>query len=102
MRPNSVIFLVPLIDDSNRLGDPVETEGKPRKIFAERISIRQSEFYQAEGTRFKPEIAFKVWSKEYNVEQRLKYKEKDYTIFRTFEKGAQMELICSRVENGVR
>lgn len=101
MRINSVIFLISLTSGSNDIGDPIEIEGNPRKLFAEKISIRQSEFYQAAATRYKPEISFKIWSKEYKDEEKLDYKGTKYTIFRTFSKGEYTELICSRVENGV-
>ena len=94
MRINCVCFLIPTTSDKNQIGDKITIEGNKRKVFGEKISVRQSEFYQAAATGFKPEIAIKVWSIEYRNEDLLEYKGKKYSIIRTFEKGEEIELIC--------
>lgn len=99
MRINSVIFLIESIPDENDLGDTIFLDGEKRKIFAEKKSVRQSEFYQAAATGFKPEIVFEIWTKEFNDELKLEYKGKSYIIFRTFEKGEKTEIVCSSAVN---
>lgn len=99
MRVNSVLFLIPMVSGRNSIGDDIEVEGEKRKVFGEKISIRQSEFYQAAANGFKPEIAFKIWAIEYKGEELLEYKNQKYSIIRTFEKGETIELICEGMVN---
>ena len=98
MRLNSVInLLIPTIKE-NDIGDLISSYTK-RKIFAEKKSVRQSEFYQAAATGLKPEIAFQIWTRVYNGEEKIEYGGKTYTIVRIFEKGEVTELICEGVVN---
>lgn len=95
MRRDSIVYLIPTTFTKNDMGDAVKLKGQPRKLLAEKKSIRQSEFYQAAGTDFKPELTFVIWPHEYQDESILKYKEKEYKIIRTFEKNIkELELIC--------
>lgn len=83
----------------NEMGDTIEIPGVPRMIFANKLSIRQSEFYQAQATGLRPELAFEIRSIEYMEEEHLKYNEKKYRIIRTFDKGEFIELVCEGVVN---
>lgn len=95
MRFNSVIFLIKVTHGENEIGDLIETTDK-RQTFAEKKSVRQSEFYQAAATGLKPEVTFNIWNQEYNGESQLEYDEKIYTIIRVFQKNnKEVELICS-------
>lgn len=77
------------------MGDPIETE-TPRQVFANKKSIRQSEFYQAAQTDLSPELMFEVRFSDYNEETKLGYNAKTYQIIRVFTKNDEMiELICS-------
>lgn len=95
MRRNSVIFLIPAQINQDEIGNEEETFGEPRKILAEKKSVRQTEFYQAATTDFKPEIVFAIWVHEYKGEAYLRYKDQTYSIIRTFEKNfRELELVC--------
>lgn len=95
MRRDSIIYLIPTTSKKNTMGDSVQQKGEPRTLLAEKKSIRQSEFYQAAATDFKPELVFVVWPHEYDEESILRFNEKDYKIFRTFETShKELELIC--------
>lgn len=95
MRRNTTIYLIPKTPGENDIGDSLHNEGKPRRLLAEKKSIRQSEFYQAAATGLKPELTFVVWPHEYRGEDILKFNEKSYKIIRTFEKNhKELELIC--------
>lgn len=96
MRADSVIYLISVVPGKNSIGDPLQIESEPRKVFAEKKSVRQSEFYQAAATGLKPELAFDVWSIDYNNEKKLMHKGNKYSIIRTFSKGEKVEIICSR------
>jgi SPP1 family predicted phage head-tail adaptor len=97
-----VINLVAVTNGENVMGDPIETETS-RQVFANKKSIRQTEFYQAASTGLKPEIMFEIRSIEYFDEPKLEYENKTYTIIRTYSKNGEiLELICSGLVNGVK
>jgi len=93
------IKLIAISYTENSLGDIIETKTET-EVFANKKSIRQSEFYQAAATGLRPEIMFEVWSEEYSNQPKLKYNNKLYTIIRTYDKdGELIELICQGLVN---
>jgi SPP1 family predicted phage head-tail adaptor len=65
-------------------------------VFANKKSVRQSEFYQALTTGNKPELMFEVRSIDYNNQENLIFNNKEYVIIRTFSKNDEItELICT-------
>jgi hypothetical protein len=65
-------------------------------VFANKKSVRQSEFYQALATGLKPEIMFEVRSLEYAGQENLIHNFKEYVIIRTYSKNDEItELVCS-------
>jgi len=93
------IKLITIITTENSMGDIIET-ALEREVFADKQSIRQSEFYQAAATGLRPELMFVVRTIEYNGETRLKYNDKEYNIIRTYDKDGELtELICQGVVN---
>jgi SPP1 family predicted phage head-tail adaptor len=86
-----------------KLGNLVETieHGEPiqsyqwREVFANKKSVRQSEFYQAGTIGLRPELIFEVHSFEFDNDEKVKYNDKEYTIIRVFDKGEITELIVS-------
>lgn len=93
-----VITLKGITYGENDIGDPIKIPTS-REVYANRKSIRQSEFYQAMATGLKPEIMFEIRSVEYKGETKLEYAGKDYTIIRTYDKGEIMELVCQGLVN---
>jgi SPP1 family predicted phage head-tail adaptor len=94
-----VIKLISITIGENDMGDPIEITTE-REIFADKQSIRQSEFYQAAATGLRPELMFVVRTIDYNQELKLKYNDKEYTIIRTYDKDGELtELICQGVVN---
>lgn len=97
-----VINLISITDSTNDLGDAIKVQTKRENIFADKQSIRQSEFYQAAAVGLKPELTFIIRSCEYNQEHMLEYNSKTYNIIRTYEKEDEfIELICQGVINNV-
>jgi SPP1 family predicted phage head-tail adaptor len=92
------IELIAITVTENSMGDIIETE-KETEVFANKKSIRQSEFYQAAATGLRPEIMFEVWSEEYSNQPKLRYNNKLYTIIRTYDKGERTELVCQGLVN---
>ena len=81
----------------NTIGNLVETETK-KTVFADKQSIRQTEFYQAQATGLKPEIMFVIRTIDYANEEKLEYNNKKYNIIRSFDKNGELtELICQGI-----
>lgn len=94
-----VVKLISNTVTENDIGDPVEVPVE-REVFADKQSIRQSEFYQAAATGLRPELMFIVRTIDYNQEPKLKYNDEEYTIIRTYDKDGELtELICQGVVN---
>lgn len=95
-----VINLVAVTHSQNDMGDPIETP-TPRQVFANKKSIRQAEFYQAQATGLRPEIMFEIRAIEYEGESILEHEGKSYSVIRTYTKNDEiMELICSGLAKG--
>lgn len=100
-RKDQAVYFISVTVNENEIGDYVETQTK-RPAFAEKKSIKQSEFYQAQSTGLRPEIAFVVWTREYNQDPKLEYNGKIYDIIRTYEPNSEdTELTCQGLVNGV-
>ncbi len=67
------------------IGEWTETQVK-KVVFACVESVTMSEFYQAGMQGFKPEYRMTVWMNEYSDQDLLEYKEKVYTVYRTYRK----------------
>lgn len=95
-----VCYLCNEVETLDKLGRPKKSYTE-KKIFCNKKSIRQNEFYQAKVDGYKPEVMIIIKSCEYNNENHLKIENKLYRISRTYEKGDDMELICTSmvVEN---
>lgn len=95
-----IVKLISVTVTENDMGDIIETPVE-REVFADKQSIRQSEFYQAAATGLRPELMFVIRSIDYEGEPKLKYNGKEYTIIRTYDKDGELtELICQGVVNG--
>ena len=66
-------------------GNPIVEENK-WFVFAEKKSVRQSEFYQAANQGLKPNIVFEIYAEEFNDAELVKYDGQDYSIIRTYQK----------------
>jgi len=98
MNWRDVVFLLTETKVRNDLGDII-TKTEERMTYANKKSIRQSEFYQAQATGLRPELAFDVRTIEYDEEELLKFNGIKYNIIRTYDKGEFIELVCQGVVN---
>ena len=77
-----------------KYGEVIRTK-EYRKVYADKQSVRQSEFYQSASVGLKPELVFVVKSVEFNNDEYVRYEDKEYTIIRTYDKGENTELTVS-------
>jgi SPP1 family predicted phage head-tail adaptor len=100
--------------DTIDIGNMTETiiKGEPvqsmvyHEVFANKKSVRQSEFYQASIAGLKPELVFEIRSFEYNNDKKLRYPSGDtgivYDIIRTYDRGEIIELTVSSFVGGAK
>jgi len=95
-----VISLVTITYTESDIGDIVETR-TDRQVYANKKSIRQSEFYQAQANGLRPEAMFEMRSIDYQGEQKLIHDGKEYNVIRTYSKNGEiLELVCDRLVGG--
>ena len=92
------LIAIQRVDDGG--GGFTETETF-RPIFANRKSVRQSEFYQAHMAGLQPEVMFEVRLADYADERKLRFPAGEngrrYNIIRTFSRNEEIiELVCQR------
>jgi hypothetical protein len=97
MRWNEIIKLISVDYSENALGDITETKVE-RQVFANKVSVKRSEFYQAQAVGLKPEVVFQVKLIDYEGEKKLSFEADEYNVIRTYSKdGEIIELICNRL-----
>lgn len=80
-------------------GEPIDTVTY-RSVFADKQSVRQTEFYEAKQLDLAPEVMFVVRSVEFAQDEFVRWKGKVYRIIRTFDKGETIELVVGALNNG--
>jgi len=79
------------------LGNPTKTEVKT-PILCDLRSIGRNEFYSAAVQGMKPDIAFVIYSFEYDDQNIVEFEGKRYTVLRTYGSDWEtVELTCERV-----
>lgn len=83
-------------EELDEFGDKKEIPKKSEDIFAEILSISQTEFYQAQTSDKKPEIKFKITDYlDYQGQKYLVYDDIRYKIMRTYRtKNNELEITC--------
>lgn len=95
---NDVIELISTYLYVDENGFEIQAERK-REIFADKKSVRSSEFYQAQSQGFKLGIMFNIKPYEYDNEEYLIFENQKYKIERTYEKDSEnLEIVCSKVK----
>lgn len=91
---DDVCFLISVTTIEDELGQPIESEAE-RQIFCSKLSVNRAEFYAAGQLDLKPQLLLVVDSDEYDDEKNLTYKDKKYSIYRTFMRSdGYTELYC--------
>lgn len=89
------LIVVKMLPNNNDV--EVETEiSRRNNIFANKKSVRQSEFYQAAAQDINLIQMFEMRTSDYNGENKVEFEGKAYYIVRTYDKNNEIiQLICS-------
>lgn len=97
---HEIAYLPTITLNHEVLGEPIETAAYDRMVFCEKSSQPRNEFYQKESVRggqvgLRRSIVLIVNAFEYDMEETIQYKERVYTIYRTFDRtDERTELYC--------
>jgi SPP1 family predicted phage head-tail adaptor len=93
---NDVILFPVVTSQEDDLGQVVEgNEDFSRQVFCEKKSVSSDEFFKAGQNGLKAKYVFIVHLHDYQEETKVKYSEKVYSIYRTYErKDEKVELYC--------
>lgn len=88
---SDVLYLLEEVESLDELNRP-HYSYKENKVYANKISVKRSEFYQAQAAGFKPEKSFEVHTIEFNEDKHThaKYNGKIYKILRSYEKDSEI------------
>ncbi|MFJ8529639.1 phage head closure protein [Bacillus sp. NPDC094106] len=92
---NDILFFPEITTVEDDLGQKEEIETFSKQVFCKKKSVPQTEFFQAGQSGIKPKCALIVYTLDYQEEQKVKYREKEYSIYRTYERNDEkIELYC--------
>lgn len=95
---SEVIELIDVIHEVDGYGFETNTEIKT-EVFANKKSIRSSEFYESQKLGYKLSLMFEVRVEEFESQEYILYENEKYKIERTYQKNAEIiELVCSKYE----
>ena len=94
---SEVLELIDIVSDVDENGFELSIEVKT-EVFADKKSIRSSEFYEAQKLGYKLSAMFVIKPYEYNNQEYIYYENQKYKIERIYEKDTEnLEIICSKV-----
>ena len=96
-----ILYLLEEIETFDKLNCPHRSY-KETKVYANKISVKRTEFYQAQAAGFKPEKCFEVRTVEFNEDTHthVKYNDVVYKILRSYEKDSEItELTLTGLAN---
>ena len=97
MDRSDVIRLIPVTYSKDANGIQRATEGEPREVMCQVDSVSRNEFFEGGRNGLNPEFQFDVFSGDYEGERLVRYKDKQYAVYRTyFGRTDTVELYCER------
>ena len=84
MDRSDIIELIPTTTAPDEYGVPRTVEGEPRVVMCQVRSITRTEFFEAGRNGLNPEFQFNVFGGDYDGETLVRYKGKQYAVYRTY------------------
>ena len=98
---NEILHFPIVTVTEDELGQKEEIKTFNRQVFCKKKSVPQSEFFQAGQSDIKASCIVIVHILDYQEEREVKYREKEYSIYRTYERDDEkIELYCEVVVGG--
>ena len=95
MLANDIMFFPVVTTVRDELNQAEEIETFTKRVFCEKKPVAQSEFFSAGQSGIKAAQVLVVSIFDYVNEKKVKYKDKVYSIYRTYERSDEkIELYC--------
>ena len=92
---NDVLFFPVMTEVKDELNQVTEIEEYKRMAFCEKKSTPQTEFFEAGRNGIKANCVLIPNTLDYNGESKVRYKDKVYSVYRTYERADDcIELYC--------
>ena len=89
------MFFPVVTEVRDELGQEEEIVEYERQVFCEKRSTPQTEFFEAGRSGIKANCVLIVHTLDYSEEDTLRYKDKVYSVYRTYERpDDRIELYC--------
>lgn len=75
----------------DNIGNPIIEETET-EVFVDVLSVSQSEFFNAGQNGLKPEYKMILFTYDYGLQDKVKYNDKFYSVYRTYQNGDKTEL----------
>lgn len=98
---SDVLYLCEEVENFDKMNRPYYTYNE-KKVYANKVSVKRSEFYQAQAAGFKAEKCFEVRTIEFNEDKHthVKYNDVMYKVLRSYEKDSEItELTLTGLAN---
>lgn len=84
MDRSDVIKLIPVTVQEDAYGVEKPTEGTPRQVMCQVLSVTRTEFFDGGRNGLNPEYEFDVFFGDYDGERLVEYNGKRYSVYRTY------------------
>ena len=96
---SDVLYLLEEIESLDELNRP-HYSYKETKVYANKISVKRSEFYQAQAAGLKKSIEIRTIEFDENKHTKVKYKDVTYKILRSYEVNSEItEIVLTGLNN---
>ncbi len=96
-----IAFFPVATEVTDELGQVGKVETFSRRVFCEKKSVPQNEFFQAGQNGIKASCVLIVHGLDYQEETKIQHNDKVYSIYRTYERNDErIELYCEVRANG--
>lgn len=96
-----IINLIKASKQSDGAGGYEIIKESEKQVFADKKSVKQTEFYLASQADLQAEVIFKINSLDYDDERIILHNDKYYSVIRTYSMGDYIELTCQKRLGGL-
>lgn len=90
-----VAYLISEETAVDNIGNEIKKQSE-NEVFIDVASVSQNEFYKSAQSGLRPEYKFTLFSADYGGQEKIRYNDAVYYIYRTYEKDEKTELYVTK------
>lgn len=91
-----LIYLETISEIKNAYGELVPNVTASNPVYAMRVAVSRAAEFAAQTDGYRPECAYRIWTRDYHGEEFIKDGETVYRIRRAYSRDGKTELTVSR------